>query len=87
MGINLVPAIKELEAQIKRQEQEFLKVIEPYKNSLTQLRKLNTVCETCRGNGRVLRARACAEDDRPDPKYINDYIIYPDCKGSGKIRR
>lgn len=82
--INLVPAIKEIENQIKRLTNEFQTNIKPFQDSLVQLRKINTVCERCSGTGKILRSRACAEDDRPDPNDPTDYIRCPLCYGDGK---
>lgn len=83
MSLNLVPAIRELEREIKNQESDFLSRIKPYKDSLEQLRKLNTACETCCGTGRVLRSRTCAEDDRPNPNDPQDYRECSVCRGTG----
>ncbi len=81
--LNLVPAIREIEEQIKTMEYEYKEKIKPYLNSLEQLRKINTACEKCGGKGRVLRSRACAEDDRPDPKDPSDWIECFICSGTG----
>lgn len=83
MSLNLVPAIRELEREIRVQEGEFNSRMKPYRESLEQLRKLNTACETCGGTGKVLRSRACAEDDRPDPNDPADYKMCIVCKGTG----
>lgn len=83
MSLNLVPAIRELEREIRKQECEFNARIKPYKDSLEQLRRLNTACETCNGFGKVLRSRACAEDDAPDPNDPRDYRECRVCKGTG----
>ena len=81
--LNLVPAIREIEAQIRAIESEHRKKIEPYQKSLEQLRKINTACEKCGGAGKVLRSRACAEDDRPDPNDPSDYNTCDKCHGTG----
>lgn len=83
MNLNLVPAIRELEREIRIQESEFNSRMKPYRDSLEHLRKLNTACETCEGTGRVLRSRACAEDDRSDPNDPSDYKVCDICKGTG----
>ena len=54
--LNLVPAIIEIEAQIRKIEAEYNKKLQPYKNSLEQLRKINTACERCNGIGKILRS-------------------------------
>lgn len=82
--MNLVPAIKAIEEEISKRDREYQKQMEPYIESLKQLRKLNTACEYCNGDGKVLRHRACAEDDAPDPNDPRDYIKCPVCFGSGK---
>lgn len=81
--LNLVPAIREIEAQISAIEAEFSTKLKPYKESLSALRKINQACEKCCGEGRVLRSRACAEDDRPDPNDPGDYNICSVCHGTG----
>lgn len=81
--LNLVPAIKSLEEEISKMKAEFNKKLEPYETSLRELRKINEVCERCNGKGKILRSRACAEDNRPDPNDPRDYNICPVCHGSG----
>lgn len=81
--LNLVPAIIEIEAQIRKIEAEYNKKLQPYKNSLEQLRKINTACERCKGIGKVLRSRACAEDDPPDPNDPRDWNKCDVCHGTG----
>lgn len=81
--LNLVPAIREVEAQIRQLTAEFEKKVKPYNDSLAALRKVNTACERCEGIGKVLRSRACAEDDRPDPDDPRDWNTCPVCQGSG----
>lgn len=83
-SINIVPAIKEIEAIIRNKTEEFEEQIKPYKDSLAQLRKINTACEKCNGVGKVLRSRACAEDDRPDPDDPRDWIQCNYCFGTGR---
>ncbi len=81
--LNLVPAIREVESQLRTLELEHEKKIKPYRDSLKSLREINETCEKCNGKGRVLRSRACAEDDRPDPDDPRDYNICPVCHGTG----
>lgn len=81
--LNLVPAIKEIEQQISKMELDFRERIAPYKKSLDELRKINTACEACCGEGKVLRSRSCAEDDRPDPDDPSDYLVCNVCHGTG----
>ena len=81
--INLVPAIKALEEQIKEIRSEYLETVRPYEDSLRELRKLNTACERCNGTGKLLRHRSCAEDDRPDPNDPADYVKCMRCGGTG----
>lgn len=84
--LNLVPAIREIEHQISKMEGEFAAQITPYKRSLEELRKINTACEACGGEGKVLRSRACAEDDRPDPNDPTDWRKCEVCCGTGLAR-
>ena len=81
--MNLVPAIRQIEEQISEIEREYKVKAKPYHDSLQALRKLNTACEKCAGKGKVLRRRACAEDDAPDPKDPRDYIKCDACGGTG----
>lgn len=80
---NLVPAIKEIQAVIQRMTDDYQKAIKPYQDSLRELRRLNETCEDCEGRGWVLRQRACAEDDRPDPDDPRDRVRCLRCGGTG----
>jgi len=84
--MNLVPAINEMESAISKTKHEYDDKIKELKDGLVALRKLNTVCEKCGGEGKYLRSRACAEDDRPDPNDPRDYIKCSDCHGTGKAK-
>lgn len=81
--LNLVPAIREIEAQIREMESDFRAKLKPYQESLNALRKINQACENCEGAGKVLRYRSCAEDDRPDPNDPSDWNTCPVCHGTG----
>lgn len=81
--VNLVPAIRELQKIINEMKRDYETKVQPYRDSLNQLRKINTACELCNGTGKILRSRACAEDDRPDPKDPRDYKPCPYCAGTG----
>ncbi len=83
--LNLVPAIREVEAQICKLEHDFNSKIKPYKDSLAALRKINEACERCNGKGKVLRSRTCAEDDTPDPNDPRDYNTCDVCHGTGLV--
>lgn len=85
--LNLVPAIKSIEQTIREIEQEYYNKIRPYRDSLAELRKINQACEKCNGEGKILRSRSCAEDDRPDPNDPSDYITCPNCGGNGYATR
>lgn len=80
---NLVPAIKAIEKELSKLADEYNRKIQPYFDSLEKLREINQACEYCNGTGHVLRTRSCAEDDRPDPNDINDYIKCRACGGTG----
>lgn len=81
--LNLVPAIHEVEAQIRKLEYDFSSKIKPYKDSLAALRRINEACEKCNGEGKILRCRSCAEDDGPDPNDPRDYNTCDVCHGTG----
>lgn len=80
--MDLVYAIKEIETQMRKERYEHEARIKDMSDGLAFLRKNNTCCENCFGKGRVLRKRACAEDDRPDENDPNDWIICPECVGT-----
>lgn len=82
---NLVSALKELKAEKKKIENEYKAKIQGYNIAIKALEQLNDTCERCEGVGKVLRPRACAEDDRPDPADPKDYIPCPECHGTGKV--
>lgn len=84
--VNLVPAIQSIEQQIVDIKCEYERKLKPLEESLKQLRKINETCERCNGNGKVLRSRACAEDDRPDPDDPRDYNTCPECNGTGRAK-
>lgn len=85
--LNLVPAIREVEHQIRMLEFEHEEKLKPYRDSLKSLREINQACEECNGEGMVLRSRACAEDDPPDPDDPRDYNVCSACHGTGLSRR
>lgn len=85
--LNLVPAIREVEHQIHMMEFDHAEKIKPYRDSLKSLREINQACEKCNGAGKVLRSRACAEDDPPDPDDPRDYNVCPVCHGTGLVQR
>jgi RecJ-like exonuclease len=76
--LNLVPAIHEIEEQIAQIKASYAKELKPYVDSLDKLRAINTACEKCGGAGKVMRPRACAEDDRE-----RDMITCSVCGGTG----
>lgn len=84
--LNLVPAIRSIEAQIREITAKYHAEIAPYESSLKELRKINRACEKCCGKGKVLRQRICAEDDRPDPNDPRDWIKCNECDGTGLSR-
>lgn len=81
--LNLVPAIQAILGQMTELEREYEKRMEPLQRSLDSLREINEVCEVCGGEGKVLRPRACAEGDRPDPNDPSDYVRCDVCRGTG----
>lgn len=81
--LNLVPTIKSIEKELNELAQRYNKKIQPYLDSLEKLREINQACEYCNGTGHVLRSRSCAEDDRPDPNDLSDYIKCRGCNGTG----
>lgn len=82
--LNLVSAIRTIEEEIRKLTYEFQQKVDPYEKSLKHLKELNTACLKCGGTGKILRSRACAEDDRPDPDDPRDWHQCPACRGSGR---
>lgn len=71
--------IKQLKETIAQHTETHEAVIFVYKNALHELRKINDTCERCEGTGRILKPRACAEDDRTE-------ITCHCCNGTGCSR-
>ena len=80
---NLVAALKELRKEKADLEAEYKSKLIGIDTAILAVQRINTTCEKCEGKGKILRTRACAEDDRPDPNDPNDWITCPDCHGSG----
>lgn len=85
--LNLVPAIRAIQSQIKEIEYEYQVKLKPFNDSLKQLREINEACERCNGEGKILRSRVYAEDDAPDPNDPRDYRTCPNCGGNGYVNR
>lgn len=84
--INLTLAIKQIQKEIDDKTLAFNEEIAPLTDTLESLHKVNEACLICEGRGKVLRSRACAEDDRPDPNDPSDWIKCPFCHGTGRIK-
>lgn len=84
---NLIPAITAMVKQRDSYIYSMNRKISEMDEGLKILRRLNTVCEECGGGGWILRSRACAEDDRPDPNDPRDRKVCPICGGSGRARK
>lgn len=74
--LNLVPAIRQIEQELGKIKARHRAELQPYEDSLKELRKINTACEHCNGKGKVF-LRACAEDD-------GDYYPCAECHGTGE---
>ena len=87
LEINLLASIDEIKKEIRQQEkifenkiqkmrEEFQLEVQPLKDTLKELRKMNTVCEHCKGEGGF-----------PAPRYGHVYRVKCDvCHGSGKSK-
>lgn len=84
--INLLPAIRALDDELTRIAEQYQIKRRELENGLKALRRINTVCEYCGGDKKILRSRACAEDDRPDPNDPSDWKKCPCCGGSGRAK-
>lgn len=80
---NLVAALKELRKEKADLETEYKSKMIGIETAILAVQRINTVCEKCEGKGKVLRSRACAEDDRPDPNDPSDWVTCPECNGTG----
>lgn len=74
---NLVAALKELRKEKADLEAEYKSKLIGIDTAILAVQRINTTCEKCEGKGKILRTRACAEDDP------SDWITCPDCHGSG----
>lgn len=72
---NLVAALKEL----RKEKAEYKSKLIGIDTAILAVQRINTTCEKCEGKGKILRSRACAEDDP------SDWITCPDCHGSGHV--
>lgn len=84
--INLLKEIEALKQQQRMIMAEAEKKCKALQKAENVLRIQNEACWHCGGTGKILRTRACAEDDRPDPNDPNDYHTCTACKGTGHKR-
>lgn len=81
--INLLDAIKTLEAEKTAIKTEAQKKCDALDQAIHTLRVTNEACWFCGGKGKILRSRACAEDDRPNPDDPRDWNTCSACRGTG----
>ena len=81
--LNLLEAIHTLEKQRDHEIEEHKERLRNINTAIDAVRKANEVCWFCGGAGWRLRARVCAEDDRPDPNDPRDRIKCQACHGTG----
>ena len=74
--LNLVQAIRAIEKEIRSIQAKHRTELQPYEDSLQELRRINSACENCAGQGKVFK-RLCAEDD-------GDWYTCNLCHGTGK---
>lgn len=82
--LNLIPAMDAIKAKRQKLIEDKDREIQALDIAFKTLCELNEACLYCGGQGKKLRARACAEDDRPNPNDPNDWEICPSCKGTGE---
>lgn len=82
---NLVQPLSELRKERAKVKADLEAKLKGYDIAIAALEALNDTCEKCGGSGKVLRSRACAEDDRPDPNNPNDWVTCAVCGGTGKV--
>ena len=83
-AINAKAGIEEVEAAISAKQEKYSADLQEKTTLLHSLEEKNHLCLVCKGEGRVLRFRSCAEDDRPDPNDPRDYVVCSRCHGSGR---
>ncbi len=81
--INLIEAMQTVGKLETEKRTEFNREIAKYENAFALLKQLNEACLACNGKGKILKTRACAEDDRPDPNDPSDWRVCPACNGTG----
>lgn len=84
--MNLIPAINEMRKEIVEARSQLERKVYDLEQGLKALKKLNTYCEECGGEGKKLRSRACAEDDRPNPDDPRDWLKCNFCHGTGRVK-
>lgn len=81
--LNMLDAMATIREKQEILKKAYQKQMDEYEAAYAVLFDMNEACEYCRGEGKTLRSRACAEDDRPDPKDPNDWNVCSHCHGTG----
>lgn len=81
--VNLLHEIEALKAQQRAIRAEAEQKCKALEEAEKVLRIQNEACWYCKGTGKILRSRSCAEDDRPDPLDPRDYTTCAACNGTG----
>lgn len=82
--INLLDAMDTIQQKkllLKRETEEKIKAFD---EAYLVLWNINEACPHCKGKGKKLRSRSCAEDYRPDPNDPSDWETCKLCGGSGR---
>lgn len=85
--LNLLPAMREIDKKRDALKMAYDQQMAAYNNAYKVLFDMNEACPHCDGEGKVLRKRACAEDDRPDPNDPRDWNTCPHCGGTGIAKK
>lgn len=84
--LNLIEALETIKQKRRKVFEERDKELAELDAAYNVLFDLNEACLECRGKGKKLRTRSCAEDDRPNSNNESDWIQCPVCKGTGRVK-
>lgn len=84
-NLNLVPAILAMLQEKENVIQVAAQKIREIEDGVKALRKLNTVCEECRGKGKYLRTTVSIEDEASGTQVSRDWVTCHVCHGTGHV--
>lgn len=84
--LNLIEAMDEINNRRSEVSKEYEMKLKAFDEAYKVLADMNEACIVCKGKGKILRIRACAEDDRPDPDNPRDWNTCSMCHGTGRVQ-